>query len=129
MSDATGCDEDNRTEDPQAPADHGTVHVFLSRATTRVVLAGEIDDSMRDELQDAINEAAAAQLPVEVDVHHVTFIGSVGVAFIARMSARTGHRVRLLRATPTMEFLFDVTDLRAVVDIVGSPGDGSSRAQ
>ncbi|MEK8226196.1 STAS domain-containing protein [Oerskovia sp. M15] len=47
---------------------------------------------------DATTDAEATGLPVEIDAHHVTFMDSSGVAFLARLATRGPHRVRVLRA-------------------------------
>ncbi|MGO1341011.1 MAG: STAS domain-containing protein, partial [Cellulosimicrobium funkei] len=57
-------------------------------------------------------------LPVEIDAHHVTFMDSSGVAFLARLASRGPHRVRVLRAPPTVRFLLEVTRIGELLDIV-----------
>jgi len=43
---------------------------------------------------------------------------SSGVAFLARLSIRSQHRVRLLRVPPTVRFLLEVTRIGELLDIV-----------
>ncbi|WP_066586708.1 STAS domain-containing protein [Cellulomonas timonensis] len=104
---------------PGAPAgEPGTVHVILGADRTRIVLSGEIDADLGPDLQEATTDAEQAGLPIEVDAHHVTFMDSSGVAFLARLSIRSQHRVRLLRVPPTVRFLLEVTRIGELLDVV-----------
>ena len=69
-------------------------------------------------LKEATAEAEQVGLPIEVDAHHVTFMDSSGVAFLARLSIRSKHRVRLLRVPPTVRFLLEVTRIGELLDVV-----------
>ena len=44
---------------------------------------------------------------------------SSGVAFLARLSIRSAHRVRLLRVPPTVRFLLEVTRIGELLDVEG----------
>ncbi|WP_298459066.1 STAS domain-containing protein [uncultured Cellulomonas sp.] len=113
-------------------AEPGSVHVIVGAERTRIVLSGEVDADLGSDLQEATAEAEAAGLPIEVDAHHVTFMDSSGVAFLARLSTRSPSRVRLIRVPPTVRFLLEVTRIGELLDVVdGDPGfdpapDGSS---
>ncbi|MFI2754069.1 STAS domain-containing protein [Cellulomonas sp. P22] len=96
----------------------GAVHVILGSDRTRIVLSGEIDADLGPDLQEATTDAEQAGLPIEVDAHHVTFMDSSGVAFLARLSIRSQHRVRLLRVPPTVRFLLEVTRIGELLDVV-----------
>ena len=96
----------------------GAVHVIVGTDSTRIVLAGEVDADLASELQEATAEAEHLGLPIEVDAHHVTFMDSSGVAFLARLSIRSQHRVRLLRVPPTVRFLLEVTRIGELLDVV-----------
>ncbi len=100
--------------------DSGAVHVIVGATTTRIILSGEVDADLGPELQEATAEAENASLPIEVDAHHVTFMDSSGVAFLARLSIRSQHRVKLLRVPPTVQFLLDVTRIGELLDVVDS---------
>lgn len=101
----------------------GSVHVILGSERTRIVLSGEVDADLGADLQEATTEAESAGLPIEVDAHHVTFMDSSGVAFLARLSTRSPHRVRLIRVPPTVRFLLEVTRIGELLDVVdGDPG-------
>ena len=100
------------------PSDPGTVHVLVGASRTRIVLSGEIDANLSDEFGDAMQDVDASGLPVEVDAHHVTFMDSSGVAFLARLATRSPHQVRVLRAPATMRFLLDVTRIGELLEIL-----------
>lgn len=102
-----------------APGEPGSVHVILSPDRTRIVLSGEVDADLGADLAEATADAEQAGVPIEVDVHHVTFMDSSGVAFLARLATRTPHRVRLLHVPPTVQFLLDVTRIGELLDVVG----------
>jgi anti-sigma B factor antagonist len=101
-----------------APGEPGSVHVILSPDRTRIVLSGEIDADLGADLTEATADAEQAGVPIEVDAHHVTFMDSSGVAFLARLAVRTPHRVRLLHVPPTVQFLLEVTRIGDLLDVV-----------
>ena len=96
----------------------GAVQVIVGAESTRIVLSGEVDADLAAELQEATAEAEHLGLPIEVDAHHVTFMDSSGVAFLARLPIRSQHRVRLLRVPPTVRFLLEVTRIGELLDVV-----------
>lgn len=106
----------------------GTVHVIVGSTTARVLLSGEIDADLVADLQQATQDVEEAGLPVEIDAHHVTFMDSTGVAFLARLTAISEHRVRVLRAPPTVRFLLEVTSIGDLLDIVDeAPAEPGAR--
>jgi len=92
--------------------------VLVESDRTRIVLSGEVDADLGAELAEATAEAERQGLPIEVDAHHVTFMDSSGVAFLARLSIRSAHRVRLLHMPPTVQFLLEVTRIGELLDVV-----------
>ncbi len=100
------------------PGEPGSVHVILSPDRTTIVLSGEIDADLVADLAQATEDAEHAGVPIEVDAHHVTFMDSSGVAFLARLAMRTPHRVRLLHVPPTVQFLLEVTRIGELLDVV-----------
>ncbi|WP_123308033.1 STAS domain-containing protein [Cellulomonas sp. PhB143] len=101
-----------------APGDPATVHVIVGSSRARIVLSGEVDADLAADLQEASAHAEATNLPVEIDAHHVTFMDSSGVAFLARLASRSPHTVRVLRAPPTVRFLLEVTRIGELLDVV-----------
>ena len=101
------------------PADLGSVHVLFGGERTRVVLAGEVDVGMVPDLLEAAQAVRDAGLPtVEVDAHLVTFMDSTGLAFFARLVAQGPGRPVVLRPSPPVRFLLDLTWMCDIVDIV-----------
>lgn len=98
--------------------DPASVHVIVGASRARIVLSGEIDADLGADLNEATSAAEGSGLPVEIDAHHVTFMDSSGVAFLARLASRSPHRVRVLRAPPTVRFLLEVTRIGDLLDIV-----------
>lgn len=95
----------------------GSVHVISGIDHIRIILAGEIDADLAGDLQDATTAVERSGLPVEVDTHHVTFMDSSGVAFLARLATRSSYRVRLLNVPPTVRFLLEVTRIGELLDV------------
>jgi anti-anti-sigma factor len=106
----------------------GSVHVIVDDIHARVVLSGEIDADLSADLQQATEDVREAGLPVDVDVHHVTFMDSSGVAFLARLTSVTPGRVRLHNTPPTVKFLLEVTSIGTMLDIVEDEGEGGPGA-
>ncbi|SDR77995.1 STAS domain-containing protein [Paraoerskovia marina] len=100
------------------PGDPASVHVIVGTNRARIVLSGEIDADLGADLAEATSHAEAAGLPVEIDAHHVTFMDSSGVAFLARLASRNPHPVRVLRAPPTVRFLLEVTRIGELLEII-----------
>ena len=109
---------DDGVPHPPTPGEPGAVQVLVGADTVRIVLSGDVDSDLGDDLTEATAEAERQGLPIEVDAHHVTFMDSAGVAFLARLSIRSKHRVRLLRVPPTVKFLLEVTRIGELVDVV-----------
>lgn len=120
----TGNPGDAAASAPTVPAprdavgEPGSVHVILSPDRTTIVLSGEVDADLGPDLAQATTDAEEAGVPIEVDTHHVTFMDSSGVAFLARLTSRSPHRVRLLHVPPTVQFLLEVTRIGELLDVV-----------
>jgi anti-sigma B factor antagonist len=99
-------------------ADPGSVHVLLSGHRTRIVLEGSIDAGIAPDLLEAAGAAEEAGKSVEVDAHHVTFMDSTGLSFLARLAARSHGRVALIRPPAEVRFLVRVTNVEQLVDIL-----------
>jgi anti-anti-sigma factor len=102
---------------PSVASEPGAVQVLVGEDRVRIVLSGDIDSDLGDDLVEATTEAERHDVPIEVDTHHVTFMDSAGVAFLARLSIRSKYRVRLLRVPPTVKFLLEVTRIGELVDV------------
>lgn len=102
---------------PGGGAEPGSVHVLTGTVRTRVVLAGEVDAELGPALLEAAADASEAGLDVEVDVQHVTFMDSTGVAFLARLAKESAQPVLVLRPNAELRFLLDITAVSALVRI------------
>ena len=105
-------------DSPPELGDPASVHLIVGATRARIVLSGEIDADIGPELSEATAEAEATGLLVEIDAHHITFMDSSGVAFLARLASRMPQKVRILRAPPTVKFLLEVTRIGELLEIV-----------
>lgn len=103
----------------------GAVHVIVGETHARILLSGEVDADIVADLHQATLDVQEAGLPVEIDAHHVTFMDSTGVAFLARLTAISATPVRMLRTPPTVRFLLEVTSIGDLLEIDddGEAGD------
>lgn len=106
------------TDAPREYNGAGSVHTLLDPDRTRLVLSGEIDVALTDELTEAVTDAEAAGLPVQVDARHVTFMDSSGIALLARLANRTPGRLSLIKPPDVVRFLLEVTRIGDLVDVV-----------
>lgn len=96
----------------------GSVHVIVGTTHARVVLSGEIDAELAADLTQATHDIQESRLAVEVDTHHVTFMDSTGVAFLAGLTTMTTEPVRIFNTPPTVRFLLEVTSIGTMLEIV-----------
>jgi anti-sigma B factor antagonist len=92
-------------EQVQDGGEPGSVHVILGSRKTRVVLTGEVDAELGQDL-------------LEVDVRNVTFMDSTGVAFLARLASRSPAKLVLIRPPELVRFLIQVTSISQVLRVV-----------
>jgi anti-sigma B factor antagonist len=104
----------------------GSVTVRTSATRTRLVLSGEVDMSLADELSAAVDDALAQKLPVDVDVRDVTFLDSSGLSKLVRLATSAVTRPRLIKPPDFVTFLLEVTRLDEVMDVVAEDPDSSS---
>jgi anti-anti-sigma factor len=96
----------------------GQVTVRTSVTRTRLVLSGEVDMSLADELSAAVDEVLALGLPVDVDVRAVTFLDSSGLSKLVHLATSSVTRPRLIQPPDFVTFLLEVTRLDEVMDVV-----------
>lgn len=110
---------------PGVPGDAPVADARLEERDGRlvVVLVGEVDAALSGLLADVVVEVerrvAAGDVALDVDAGEVTFMDSSGLRFLARLSTRTPHRVRVVRAPEPVRFLLQATRMADVVDVVG----------
>jgi anti-sigma B factor antagonist len=112
---------DNHSAAP-AGGEPGAVHVLVDEGVTHVVMSGEIDSDLAQDLQQAAADAAEAGQPVRVDTRQVTFMDSAGLAFIARL-CRGPERLQVVVGSSSVRFLLEVTGVSEAVDIIDGEGD------
>ena len=118
--DTTPPGEGSSERQPEIRAvDPGSVHVLYEPRATRVVLTGEIDAELGPDLLEAAEDALSSGRPLQVDAHHVTFMDSTGLAFLARLASRSrGRRVTLIRPPAVVRFLIETTNIVQLLDVV-----------
>src|SRR5690625_7896256 len=79
---------------PREAGGAGSVHTLLDPDRTRLVLSGEIDVALTDELTEAVTDAETAGLPVQGGARRVAVMDSAGSGAPARVADRTPGRVR-----------------------------------
>jgi anti-anti-sigma factor len=94
------------------PGEHaGSVAVDRDGDGVRVDLVGEIDVEMKDELFDALEEAARHGAPVEVHCAGVTFIDSTGISGLAWLAQLASEPPCLVAVPPVMYELLQLTGM------------------
>lgn len=127
---STGTDPTRSRVPESAPLrdlEPASVHVIVAGERTRIVISGEVDADLVPDLNLAMHDAEATGLPIDVDAQHVSFMDSSGIAFLARLAARTTETVRLLNAPDAVRFLLDVTRIGELLELVddATPADPS----
>lgn len=102
--------------------DVGHVEVDLDTLRTTVVLNGEVDAGLEDELTELCAAVAVdgptAGHTVAVDLGAVTFLDSAGIAFLVRLTQRVApRRVQVLSPPEQVRFVLDVTGVATILDL------------
>ncbi|WP_127125788.1 STAS domain-containing protein [Georgenia sp. SYP-B2076] len=98
--------------------DEGSVALLTSPSRNRLILAGELDVSMNEELTEAAREIERSGLPVDVDVRNLVFMDSSVIAVLARVAYRLPDRMQIIEPPDVVRFLLEVTNIGEIVDIV-----------
>jgi len=110
------------TADPVAPpvvgSWTGSAAVLTTGNRTRLVLAGEVDASMNEELATCTTEITRLGQPLDIDVRNVTFMDSSVLSVIARLTQRLSGPVRVIRPSDSVRFLLELTHLADVIEIL-----------
>jgi anti-sigma B factor antagonist len=108
----------------------GDAAVFFDDQVTLVMLSGEVDLAIGDDLEFAGRDAMDRGMPVRLDCSRVTFIDSVGLGFVARMASAERERGRvlpLIDAPRNVQEAIHLVGLAELVEFVdgalGSEGD------
>jgi anti-sigma B factor antagonist len=117
------------TPDPSAGS--GDATVFFDEDVTLIMLSGEVDLALGDDLEYAGRDAIDRGAPVRVDVSRVTFIDSVGLGFLARMAAAEREQARQLALVGARRSVREAVHLVGLADLVDfvdvAPVDGEPR--
>jgi anti-anti-sigma factor len=111
------------------PADRsgsGDASVFFDDEVTLIMLSGEVDLALGDDLEYAGRDAIDRGAPVRVDLSRVTFIDSVGLGFLARIASAErehGRRLPLAGARRSVQESINLVGLAELVDFVELVGD------
>jgi anti-anti-sigma factor len=109
------------------------IHSHDGTGDVTVSVAGEIDLATADDLEQAMNRAAAATTRrLILDLRHVVFMDSSGIAVIFRQQKRAQALARpliVVRGPPQVQRLLDLTGLSERVELVDEPpgSDGQPR--
>lgn len=103
-----------------ASSDPGSASVMMAAKRTRLILSGAIDLTMVTEFSEAVAECLERALPLDVDLRHVTFMDSSGVATLSRLLTKDSpvQPVRMIKPPDMVQFLLDVTGLASQVEIL-----------
>jgi anti-sigma B factor antagonist len=99
----------------------GDAAVFFDEALTLIMVSGEVDLALGQDLEYAGRDAIDRGIPVLVDVSKVTFIDSVGLGFLARMASAErdkGRRLPLAGAPRTVQESIRLVGLNELVEFV-----------
>ncbi|RPF28707.1 STAS domain-containing protein [Georgenia muralis] len=99
-----------------------SVVVDEEEGTTRLVLAGEIDAGIADDVAHALQRVAAHDTPVDIDLAGVTFMDCYGLRILQAVVGRVSAPVRVVAASAPVRFLLETAGLTALA----ADGPGSS---
>lgn len=97
----------------------GDVSVFLEDDHTLILMTGDIDLAVVDDLEYAGRDALDAGLPIVADVRRVTSMDSVGASFLVRLGAGLADRgvsTTLLGPSPRVAELLEMIGAREIVE-------------
>jgi anti-sigma B factor antagonist len=110
----------------------GDAAVFFDDGITLVMLSGEVDLALGDDLEYAGRDAIDRGAPVRVDVSRVTFIDSVGLGFLARIASaerENGRRLPLAGARRNIQESIQLVGLTELVEFVEVAANGTTTAE
>ena len=114
---------------PAGASPTGDVQVFFDPGLTVVLLSGEVDLALGPELEDAGRDAIDRGDPIRIDASSMSFIDSVGLAFVARLASaghQRGWRLVVDGAAPAVRDSLVLVGLTpALVDLGSPPTDAA----
>ncbi len=85
--------------------DAGAVSVFYDPTGTLIVLVGDVDRVLSEDLEHAGRDAIDHAQPITIDAAGVTFMDSVGVAFLVRLAASIPAKEQVVLRDPSLSVL------------------------
>lgn len=85
--------------------DTGAVSVFFDPTETLIVLLGDVDRVLSDDLEHAGRDAIDHAQSITIDAAGVTFMDSVGVAFLVRLAAGIATKQQVVLRDPSLSVL------------------------
>lgn len=85
--------------------DTGGVSVFFDPTGTLIVLVGDVDRVLSEDLEHAGRDAIDHGQPITIDAAGVTFMDSVGVAFLVRLAASIPAKEQVVLRDPSLSVL------------------------
>ncbi len=103
--------------------DSGGVSVFFDRTGTLIVLVGDVDRVLSEDLEHAGRDAIDHGQSITIDAAAVTFMDSVGVAFLVRLAASmpAKEKVVLRDCSVSVLDLLHITGSLPLFHITSSP--------
>jgi anti-anti-sigma factor len=96
----------------------GDAVVFFDDSITLILLSGEVDLALGDDLEFAGRDAIDRGMPVRLDVSRVTFIDSVGLGFLARMASAERENGRVLELVDAPRIVQEAIHLVGLTELV-----------
>lgn len=99
------------------PDAYGEVRVTAVDGRRHVVMAGDIDQQLAARFHEVIAILGSGDVPIEVDLAAVDFMGSTGLSFFAALSTLDCH-VRVLNTPPFVRELLALTQIDRSLELV-----------
>ena len=103
--------------------DAGAASVFFDPAGTLIVLVGDVDRVLSEDLEHAGRDAIDHGQPITIDAAGVSFMDSVGVAFLVRLAALMPAKEQVSLRDPSISVLelLHITGSIPLFRIVSTP--------
>ncbi len=95
----------------------GSISVLTSPDRARLVMEGEVDVAMNDQLSEAVKEIESLDVAVDVETESLTFMDSSVIALIAHLASKSKHQVTFIRPPDVVRFLLDLTQIGELVEV------------
>ncbi|WP_173066777.1 STAS domain-containing protein [Phytohabitans houttuyneae] len=86
----------------------------------RVLLSGEVDMAVKEQLHDVLHVVADSARVTEVDLRHVTFMDCAAIGELVRAHVDARHRGKTVVVTQPQGFVREVLDFANVLTMLTS---------